>query len=185
MKEELRYKISNFLLQKEIKNLKRQPKVISFDAAKSIGILYDATHDKDYELIKNYVKDLRAYSKDVHSLGFYNRKELPGTRFMKLGLDFFTLKSVNWKLKPNHSIVNNFVNREFDILICLNLDRSIPLRYVSSMTKAGFKIGKYDPPDARIFDFMIKVEEKPTLRTMIDQVNHYLKLIRNEKYQET
>ena len=86
-----------------------------------------------------------------------------------------------WVLYPGY--LNK--SKKLNILICLNLDRSIPLRYVSSMTKAGFKIGKYDPPDARIFDFMIKVEEKPNLRSMIDQVNHYLKLIRNEKYEET
>ncbi len=184
MNKELRYKISDYLLQKEIKRSNRKTTVIPFSQAKSIGILYDATVDKDYETIKNYVKDLRAASKDVLALGFFNQKELPGTRFMKLGLDFFTRKSLNWKLKPNHPIVNNFMNREFDILICLSLDKSIPLRYVSSMTKAGFKIGKYDQQDTGILDFMIKVEERPTLRQVIDQVNHYLNLIRNEKHQE-
>ncbi len=184
MKEQLRYKISNYLLQKEIRNLNRQASVVPFNDAKSIGILYEATQDRDYELIKNYVKDLRSYSKDVLSLGFYNRKELPETRYMKLGLDFFTLKSLNWKMKPGHPIVTNFMNREFDILICMNLDRSIPIRYVASLTNARFKIGRYDPVCSRIFDFMIKVEEKPELRIMIEQVNYYLKLIRNEKYQE-
>ena len=184
MKEQLRYKISNYLLQQEIRNLNRQVSVIPFSEAKNIGILYEATHDKDYELIKNYVKDLRSYSKDVLALGYYNRKELPETRYIKLGLDFFTLKSLNWKMKPNHPIVTNFMNREFDILICMNLDRSIPIRYVSSHTKARFKIGRYDPVCAKIFDFMIKVEDKPDLRIMIEQVNHYLKLIKNEKYQE-
>ena len=185
MKEQLRYKISNYLLQKEIRNSSRQTSVISFNDAKTIGIIYDATADQDYELIKNYVKDLRGHSKEVIALGYYNRKELPGTRFMKLGLDFFTQKALNWKMKPNHPIVNNFMTREFDILICMNLDRSIPIRYISSLTKARFKIGKYDPVCSRIFDFMIKVEDKPDLKIMIEQVNHYLKLIRNEKYQET
>jgi hypothetical protein len=185
MNEQLRYKISNFLLQREIRNSNRQAAVIPFSDAKSIGILYDATQDQDYELIKNYVKDLRGYSKDVLALGYYNRKELPATRLMKLGLDFFTQKALNWKLKPNHPIVTNFMNREFDILICMNLDRSIPIRYISSMTKAKFKIGKYDPDCARIFDFMIKVEDNSDMRILIEQVNHYLKLIRNEKYQET
>jgi len=176
VKQQLRHKISDYLLQQEIKNSIRQTTVVPFSNAKSIGILYDATLDNDYELIKNYVKELRAQSKDVLALGFFNNKELPGTRYMKLGLDFFTRKSLNWKLKPNHHIVNNFINK--------SLEKSIPLRYVSSMTKARFKIGKYDFQNSGIFDFMIKTEEKPTLRQMINQVNHYLNLIRNEKYQE-
>ena len=185
MKEQLRYKISNYLLQQEIKNSTRQVAVVPFSEARSIGILYDATADQDYEMIKNYVKNLRSYSKDVLALGYYNRKELPGTRFMKLGLDFFTQKALNWKFKPNHPIVSNFINREFDILICMNMDRSVPIRYVASLAKAHFKIGKYDPLCSRIFDFMIKVEEKPDLKIMIEQINHYLNLIKNEKYQET
>ena len=185
MKEQFRYKISNYLLQQEVRNSKRQAAVISFSDARSIGILYDATQDQDYELIKNYVKDLRGFSKDVLALGYYNRRELPGTRYMKLGLDFFTQKALNWKHKPSHPIVTNFINREFDILICMNLDRSIPIRYVASMAKAQFKIGIYDPQCERIFDFMIKVEEKPSLKILVDQVNHYIKLIKNEKYQET
>lgn len=184
MNQQLRYKLADYLLQQEIKQSRRQTKLIPFKNAGSIGILYDATLDNDYEIIKNYVKELRASSKDVLALGYFNQKELPGTRFMKLGLDFFTKKSLNWKLKPNHPIVNNFMQRNFDILICLSLEKSIPLRYVSCMTNAGFKIGKYDRQSAGIYDFMIKVEEKPTLRQMIDQVNHYLNLIRNEKYQE-
>ena len=184
MKQQLRYKISDYLLQQEIKKSTRRTNVIPFSKAKSIGILYDATVDKDYELIKNYVKDLRGASKDVLALGFFDSKELPGTRFMKLGLDFFTRKSLNWKMKPNHPIVNNFMKKDFDILICLGIEKSIPLLYVSSMTRASFKIGKYEPQNAGIFDFMIKVEGKPTLLQMIEQVNHYLNLIRNEKYQE-
>jgi|SRR5688572_10064210 len=182
MNQRFRLKISNYLLQQEIKSVRRQPVLVPFQDAKNIGILYDATLDNDYELIKNYVKELRSHSKDVLALGYFDKKELPDTRLMKLGLDFFSRKSLNWKLKPSHPIVHNFMNRNFDILICLSLDRSIPLRYVASMTHASFKIGKYDRTNSGIFDFMIKSEQETNLKQMIDQVNHYIKLIRNEKY---
>ncbi|HMT29536.1 MAG TPA: hypothetical protein PKD91_09685 [Bacteroidia bacterium] len=184
MNQKLKQKISDYLLRKEIRKGNRKTEVIPFESAKSIGILYDATEDKDYELIKNYVRDMRALSKDVIALGYYNRKELPNTRFMKLGLDFFTQKSLNWKSKPIHPIVTNFMNREFDILISLNLDNGIPLQYVSSMTQAKFKIGRFDRNNYSIFDFMIKVEANTTLKQMIGQVDHYLNLIKNEKFQE-
>lgn len=126
MNQKLRTKISDYLLQQDIRKHHRKTAVIPFSNAKNIGILYDATEDKDYELIKNYVRDMRGLSKEVIALGFYNKPELPNTRFMKLGLDFFTRKALNWKMKPNNPIVSNFVNRNFDILICLNLQKSIP-----------------------------------------------------------
>lgn len=180
MNKNLRSKISGFLLQKEILKQQRKSEVVTFEQARNIGILYDATAESDYELIKNYVRDMRGLSKEVIALGYYDQKELPNTRFMKLGLDFFTQKALNWKMKPVNPIVTNFINKEFDILICLNLDRCIPLRYVSSLTRARFKIGRYDQSSAPIFDFMIKADGAITLKQMIEQVNHYLKLIKNE-----
>ncbi len=184
MNQKLKHKISDYLLRKEIRKGHKDAQVVPFSEAKEIGILYDATEDKDYELIKNYVRDMRSLSKEVIALGYFNKKELPNTRFMKLGLDFFSQKALNWRMKPNHPIVNNFINRKFDILICLNVERSIPLQYVSSLTNASFKIGRFDRIDYAIYDFMIKTDGQTTLKQMIDQVNHYLNLIKNEKYEK-
>ena len=180
----LRQNLSRYLMNRELKGMKRSGEVVTYTRASSIGILYDATHEKDYELIKEYVRAMRAQSKDVIALGYYDQQELPNTRFMKLGLDFFTRKALNWRMKPGNPIVNNFINKNFDILICLNLKQNIPLRYVSALTRARFKIGKYESGLPNIYDFEIKMDGQVTLRQMIEQVNHYLNLIRNDKRQE-
>ncbi len=181
MNRRLRNKLSNYLLKKEIRNASRTTEVISFSKVRKIGILYDATNDHDYELMKNYVRQLMALSKDVVALGYFNKKELPNTRFMKLGLDFFTRKSLNWKMKPIHPIVNNFTTRDVDLLLVFNTERSIPLAHVANQVPAKFKIGLYDKHYSGMFDFMIKTESKPTLKQMLEQVSHYLNLIKNEK----
>jgi hypothetical protein len=177
-------KLARFMMYRELKSINRSGEVVSYSNAGSIGILYNATADKDYELIKEYVKSMRAQSKDVIALGYFDKQELPSMRFMKLGLDFFTRKALNWKLKPSNPIVNNFIQRNFDILICLNIDQNIPLRYISALAKARFKVGKYESGIPPIYDLQIKVEEPVTLRQMIEQVNHYLNLIRNDQYQK-
>lgn len=184
MNKNIRNKLAGYLLKKELGQNRRVPGVISFDQAKSIGILYDATNDHDYELMKNYVKELRGASKDVIALGYFNQKELPSMRFMKLGLDLFTKKSLDWKQKPKGSVVSSFLDKKFDILICFNLDRSVPLSYLASQANAIFKIGRYEKTFAGMFDFMIKPETQPTLKQMMEQVDHYLKLIRNESIKE-
>jgi hypothetical protein len=180
----LRHNLSRYLMNRELRGLRRNGEVVSYTKAATVGILYDATNEKDYELIKEYVRAMRAQSKDVVALGYYDSKELPNMRFMKLGLDFFTRKALNWKMKPANPIVNNFINKSFDILICLNLGQNIPLRYVSALTKARFKIGKYEAGIPNIYDLEIKIDGQVTLRQMIEQVNHYLNLIRNDKHQE-
>lgn len=171
-------------MKKEIRAAQRNGEVVTIDRAKTIAILYDATSDKDYEIVKNYVRQLMTQSKDVVALGYFDKKELPNTRYMKLGLDFFTQKSLNWKMKPYNPIVNSFIGRPVDILIYFNVNKCIPLAYVANQVKARFRIGKYDAAYAGLFDFMIKIDENAGLKQMIDQVNHYLNLIRNEKYQE-
>jgi hypothetical protein len=183
MNQRIRNKLAGYMLGKEIRRVNRVPGVVTFEKAKTIGIIYDATSDQDFELMKNYVRDIRATGKDVVSLGYMNQKELPNMRFMKLGLDLFTRKSLDWKMKPHNQVVSSFLQRDFDMLICFNLEHSVPLSYVAAQSKAIFKIGKYDSRFSGLFDFMIKPQSTPTLKQMMEQVNHYLTLIRNESKQ--
>jgi hypothetical protein len=184
MNHKFRQQIGNYLFQQELKKTGRTAVIIPFTQAKTIGIIYNATSDNDYEIIKNYVRDIRSKSKEVLALGYIDSKRLPENRMMKLGLDFFTRKALNWKMKPGSSIVNNFISKDFDILICLNPENNLPLKYLSALTKAKFKIGKYDRHNARILDFMLSVGDTTGLPGLIEQVNHYLNIIRNDQYQE-
>ena len=156
--------------------------MVGFKDAKTIGIIYDSTDEKNFEIIRRYVKDLREnYKKDVLALGFYDKKDLPPTRLAKLGLDFFTRKSLNWHYRPVAPVVKNFIAKDFDILIDLHTSNSIIFRYVSASTKAKFKIGKYDKAASLFYDFMISVNDTITLPAFIDQVNHYLNLLKHEQ----
>ena len=101
-------------------------------------------------------------------------------RFSKLGLDFFTRKTLNWFYKPSNPIIKNFVNREFDILIDLHTGNSIPFKYIVAMSKARFKIGKYEKGSTSFYDFMISTRENLALPQFIEQVNHYLKSFKYE-----
>jgi hypothetical protein len=114
------------------------------------------------------------------ALGYYNDKELPGSRLMKLGLDFFSKKSLNWKMCPSNPIVNNFLGRSFDILILLNTHKCIPLLYAALETKASFKIGRYEKGLTGMLDFMVIEEGVSNMKNIITHINHYLMLIKNE-----
>ena len=177
----IKQKAAGYFLYRELQKHSRLTKTMSFHDAKTIGILYDATIERNYEIVKAYVKHLRDdFKKDVLALGFYDGLELPPMRFSKLGLDFFTQKNLNWHLKPAHPMVSKFINVGFDMLICLNTERNYPLKYVCALTKANFKIGKYEKNSSSVYDFMISVKEQVTLPQFIDLVNNYLKHIGNE-----
>ncbi len=182
MKKTIRSKIANYLFRREFSTHNRIQKSVGFNDARSIGILYDSTNERNYDIIKKYVKELREiYKKDVLALGYYDKKELPNDRFAKLGLDFFTRKSLNWHYKPIAPIVKNFMAKDFDILIDLHTSNSIIFRYVAASTKAKFKIGKYSRLAAPFYDFMISINESVTLPQFIEQINHYLNLIKHHE----
>lgn len=184
LNRKIKSKVANYVFMREMKHQRRIPQTVSFGQAKKIGILYDSTNDKHFEIIKKAVKDIRGLQKDVHALGYYDKRELPNTRFAKLGLDFFTKKSLNWYMKPSHPVITNFIGSDFDILINLNIEKCFPLKYISAHTRARFKIGKYDKRNAFICDMMIHTEENITFGKLLDQIIHYLNLMKNEHLQE-
>ena len=181
LRKKFKNTVASYLLERELKDQHRDYRSVSFDEAQRIGILYDATNELDYEMIKRFVKETRAQQKEVLALGFYDRKDLPDTRFVKLGLDFFTRRSLNWHLKPRHPRITNFMNAGFDILINLNIEKCFPLKYISAHTRAKFKIGKYDKRNSRICDFMVKTNDDIPVGKLIEQFLHYLKQIKHEQ----
>lgn len=181
MKKQLRLKLAGYLFQKEFGKQQPQRKLIPFDKASSIGILYDSTDEKDFELVKKYVKEIRErFHKEVLALGYYDRDELPPMRFSKLGLDFFTRKDLNWYYKPMAGVVKNFTSKEFDMLIDLHTGHHITFKYIVAGSRARFKIGRYDRKSTAFYDFMISMPEQISLRQMMEQFTHYLNSLKND-----
>ncbi len=151
---------------------------MGFEQARSIGILYDASEMQSYDIVKNYVKDIRARHKEVLALGFVDKKDLPQMQFAKLGLDFFTRRDLNWYMVPKGSVVTNFINTEFDILINLCSGRNFPLQYISALSKAKFRIGTFTEGNTSFYDLLIDLKGDKNLKHMIHQVDHYMNIIR-------
>lgn len=179
-----RQNISTWFLNRKIIKQKRVSKSVGFNQAKKIGILYDASNEKNYLLVKKMVQDIRDAHKDVCALGYINAKNLPENRYIKLGLDFFTKKHLNWYKKPVGPTIDNFVKENFDVLINLNIESVYPLRYIAAATKASFKIGRFNNSNAGYCDFMLQVDKRTGVEGLIQQSMHYLKIINNNELQE-
>jgi hypothetical protein len=153
--------------------------VVSFDEAGKIGLLYDATDEKDYEMVKSYVKNIRTnFKKDILAMGYVDKKELPQSQFAQYGLDFFTKKDINFKMVPTNPIVQNFINEKFDILINLNSGKCFPLRYISALSHARFRVGRYLRNATDSYDMMVQIKGEPTIKTVIEEIEHFLKLLK-------
>jgi hypothetical protein len=166
-------KAGEFFLEKELKIFIRNRGFKGFESAQSIGVIFNASNNDDFDLVKKYVKYLRESQKRVKALGYFNLKEVPEMKYSKIEYDFFANKDLNWHLQPACEQAQKFINEEYDILIDLNLDDDFPLKYISSLSKAKFKIGKYLDNNIT-YDLMIAVEENKGIKYFLKHLDHYL-----------
>ncbi len=178
IRKKVRLAVADYVFAKKIKDFRHTHKMVSIEDAKKIGILYDATNEKNYEVVTQYLRFLRSKQKEVKTLGFVDKKQLPKNQFAKLGIDFFTKKHLDWKMIPKHPLVNNFINENFDILINLSIEKCFPLQYIAAVSKAKFRVGRYEMGYTNYYDLMINIESKSTLKNFIQQIDHYLNLIK-------
>ena len=71
-----------------------------------------------------------------------------------------------------------FINNKFDILIDLNFDKVFPLKYITSLSSASFKVGLSDgEPGSSSFELMMELKEPVQVETYLNEIIHYLEMI--------
>ncbi len=169
-------KIGQLVFQRELKTNKRLKEVCNLDSAKSIGILYEATTESQLELIKPFVDYFFNLKKDVKALGYVNSRELSFLHTPKLQYDFFYQKDLNWYYRPQNYIIDNFVKKDYDILINLCDNNCLPIKYLVASSIARFKIG-IDEEDNQIYDLMISLDEDNSIIRLMHEIKYYLNII--------
>jgi hypothetical protein len=142
-----------------LRNKQRSVKACSLTEAKTIGILFNATHQVSFEVVKELVKDLSSKKNEIDVLGFVDSKQLIDHYLYRKGFDFFTRSQLNWYYKPVVENVQKFIEKPFDLLIDLSLDDPFPIHYIITCSQAKFKAGRYYEGQ-ECLDFMIDMEKE-------------------------
>jgi hypothetical protein len=157
-------------LASRLKDQSRNSVICNIESAQHIGIIYNATEYVSFEIIRNLVRDLAQDSRKITVLGYVDSKKLIDHYLYRKGFDFFSRNDLNWYSKPVSSVVNHFMTEPFDILINLSLEDYYPIRYITALSPATFKVGKY-APDELYLDFMIDIEkEKQTMKNLHKEI---------------
>jgi hypothetical protein len=172
--ESIRKQIGAYLLLNQHTRYSRNRTIMNIDTASNIGIIYCGDNPDDVELIKNHVQALRNMGKQVKSLGFIHVKEFPLGLNGSMMQQYFALKELNWYGKPSSQFINNFVNDEFDILFDFGLPTQLPIMFVSSMSKAKCKVGRYIEKYSDLYDIMIEADESKKLDYVVKTIHSYL-----------
>ena len=176
---QLRSFLGRYQLQNDQRKFEVAHETVGFDEASRIGILYDATEEKDFEFIKEWIKRTRTETKkDILAMGFVNKKQLPSRQFPQYGMDFFTKKDLDFKMVPTDPIVMNFINERYDILINLHTGNCFPLQYIATLSKSRFRVGIYNKKHITPYELMTNLKGNPGIKEALEETVLFLKKIK-------
>jgi hypothetical protein len=172
-----RNNVAQSRLQKRAGQVMRREAGTNLADAKDIGLIFDATDPASISAIKKFVNELQGNNCRVFVIGFVDTKKIEDTNLIRSGFNLFSQHELTWFFKPVSPFIEDFLNRRFDILFNLDLNHKYPLCYISSLSKASFKVGKfYESCDH--LDFMINVNEHNKVGFLIEQLVKYLNMIK-------
>lgn len=178
--QKIKLKFGFYILKKSIKQRKRQKAFFNFESAKSIGILFDASHQDSYLIAKSFMANLSKKSIKVEALGYVKTKEAISYFPFHQGITFFSIKETNWYFKPIDEVVNNYVNKNFDILIDLSLADLLQIKFIIALSNAKLKIGR-GVANEEYYDIIISMAQDKSLKEFIELINHYMSVLKNPK----
>lgn len=142
-----------------LKVSKRSVASCNINDAKTIGILFNATHQVSFEIVKELVKKISTRKNSINVVGFVDSKQLIDHYLYRKGFDFFTRKQMNWYYKPNHPSIEEFIKKPFDLLMNLSLDNPYPIKYILACSAAKFKAGVFQKDEVYL-DLMINIKKE-------------------------
>lgn len=174
----IQIQVGRFLLEREVKSLRRRKRFHNMDTAKSIGLVYEYKNEEEFLIIERLIKKLTEKKKSVKALVYINNPKLLEYIPQKLTVDYIRPKDLNWYLRPNSNYVSDFIKREFDILIDLNFHNSLPLSFVVGASEAIYKVGVFSQKNKHL-DMMIKMPKAFDLKSLLKEIMRYLKVIKS------
>jgi hypothetical protein len=174
----IRIRAGKAMLSGKAARLKRKPYYNSFNNIKSIGIVWDASRTEEFRILSAFYQRMAEKHIEVVVFGAYPGKELPDQYTAIRYLTCLKKQELDYFYRPVSPEAIAFMERKFDVLIDINFRNIFPLRYITSLSKAGLKVGLSDPDPADLpFDLMISVKNPVSLDRYLDQVLYYLEMM--------
>ncbi len=174
----IKNRVGLFFLQRALRKQVRNRAFCNFDSAKTVGVLFDASHQESYMTTKAFIASLQQKRIDAKGLGYVATQEALEYFPAHENIQFFSLKANNWYFKPISNEAIDFITKKIDILIYLTMLDALQLKFIVGLADAKLKLGSRST-DLFYYDFIIDMKGKDNLRFYIGQVNHYLSTVKS------
>lgn len=168
----LNTKILSYKTRALVKHSKVARGSISYDKAKSIGVIFSIDDQSKHETIKKFINQLHKDGKKVQVLAFLPK----GKDNFEFMYDFFTLKDISMWGNFTADQVTNFANQPFDYLFYID-DTSHPvIRNILAMSNAKCRVGKFIDDNSAFCELMIRTENG-SIQNLVNEMYRYTKIL--------
>jgi len=116
----------------------------------TLGVILNKSEFDDFEAFRELGKEFKINPNKIKIIAFTeDDDEVDSSREVLFGP-----KQIGWKTKIKNAEVLDFLNRDFDAMICYFNKENVILNLVTAMSKAKFKVG-ISNDDNRLFDLII------------------------------
>jgi len=168
--------LAKLLFERKLKSFERTVVVSNFKTAKKALVLYNADDKVSEEQIREFSKYVSSQNIKTTVLGYQSKKSNQVDKTVKEGHLYFDKSVVNWLGVSKSSVIKELVDVEFDLLFDFNKGDAFPLRYISSLSKAKFKISWAIAYQKKVCDLTFEIKEN-NIKNLIEQIKHYLPMI--------
>ncbi len=169
MFEKIRLAIARKKLRRAIASLSRRRRTHTLESARTLGVLFDATPERNRREVLEFAKNLEKKGKKVTLLGFIADAKNPGEH----PFGFFTPKELRWDGTPNSEKATDFIRQKFDLLLSFNPAGRLPMDWVAVHSPAAMKIG-FVTGSPNDFDMLLEIPADKGMRFFIEQLELYL-----------
>lgn len=180
MIKDFKKRVAHKYLRTLVKGSKTGRKIVSFNRIKTIGILYDASEPGTIDEVKAATKKLSVMGKEIYTLGYVDKKELPVNLEPHTKEDYYCRKDTHWFGLPIKERVLRFANEPFDYLLNVYSNDKLPLVGVSAISKAHCRLGTFNRKYLGCFDFMLKEQGYLSAIELLDAYILYLYKLKND-----
>jgi len=173
-----------FLKKYRSKNqVDRDKQITSLSKAKDIGLICKITNEDSYKEINAIFVGLQKFNRTLWLMGYVDGKNVPFYCLQQLTADFFCNKDLNWYGKPEKVQINDYLKREFDLLIDFTHDVNEPIRTILTLSNAKCLAGA-NRNNEDMYDLFIDSQSDLSHKELLDQIQLYTEQLTGSNEQQ-
>ncbi|MGO4817761.1 DUF6913 domain-containing protein [Flavobacterium sp. W22_SRS_FP1] len=165
--------IKDFSVKKRLKNsLQNVKTVLTVNSIKTIGLLIDESYFSEINLFRNELILSGILESNIEVLVYRDRLK----KNKSVSQATFSANDLNWNGTISNRAVNEFVNKQFDLLISYYDVEKAVLLVVTHNSKAHFKVG-FAAINKKFNDLMINTNAE-NYKVFTHELFRYLKILK-------